>query len=142
MKSKAARSGFTLAELMIVVVIIGILSSIAMVKYADLLRKSNEGNVYGNLGAMRSALSIYYADLDGQFPSSLGVLTVSARYIKTFPEIRVPNYHAKTAAVAEGAVRADTNGWGYNNVSANSNFGALWIDCTHTDSKGSAWTAY
>ena len=59
------KKGFTLIELMIVVAIIGILAAIAIPKFADLIRKSNEGATKGNLGSVRSALSIYFADNDG-----------------------------------------------------------------------------
>ena len=61
--------GFTLIELMIVVAIIGILSAIAIPKFADLIRKSNEGATKGNLGAVRSAITIYYGTNAGLFPS-------------------------------------------------------------------------
>ena len=53
--SRKANKGFTLIELMIVVAIIGILAAIAIPKFADLIRKSNEGATKGNLGATRSA---------------------------------------------------------------------------------------
>lgn len=63
-----SKKGFTLIELMIVVAIIGILAAIAIPKFADLIRKSKEGSTKGSLGAMRSALTIYYGEQEGIYP--------------------------------------------------------------------------
>ncbi|MDD5688057.1 MAG: prepilin-type N-terminal cleavage/methylation domain-containing protein [Elusimicrobia bacterium] len=62
------KKGFTLIELMIVVAIIGILAAIAIPKFADLIRKSKEGATKGSLGALRSALTIYYGEMEGTYP--------------------------------------------------------------------------
>ena len=43
--------------------------------------------------------------------------------------------------LAAGAAN-DAGGWQYNNVSTDPDFGTLWVNCTHTDTKGSAWTSY
>ena len=66
-----AKGGFTLVELMIVVAIIGILAAVAIPKFAQMLEKSREGATKGNLGAIRSAASNYYADQQGQYPKTL-----------------------------------------------------------------------
>ena len=55
---------------MIVVAIIGILAAIAIPKFADLIRKSQEGATKGSLGALRSALTIYYGDMEGVYPAT------------------------------------------------------------------------
>lgn len=47
--------------------------------------------------------------------------------------------HAPTAAVvaATTAAATDTGGWGYDARAAH-----VFIDCTHTDSKGTVWASY
>ena len=110
------RAGFTLVELMIVVSILGILATIAVPKFADLVRKSREGVLKGNLGAMRSALNIYYADMEGNYPTMavvgttyniLETLTVNGKYMSSFPFAFVPDYHTTSLP---GSPEYDING--------------------------------
>ena len=65
-----SKKGFTLIEIMIVVAIIGILAAIAVPKFSNLTRKAHEGATKAKLGALRSALLIYYADTEGSFPAT------------------------------------------------------------------------
>lgn len=153
--------GFTLIELMIVVAIIGILSAIAIPKFADLIRKSNEGSTKGNLGAVRSAISIYYGEMEGWFPvptvsgpqataGTLGaVLTMdNGKYLKEMPNIYCPPYHPKitdcTIAVSSADESSSGGQWGYKqaNDGVGRQWGDLWVNCTHTDSKSTLWGSY
>ncbi|MBK8871456.1 MAG: prepilin-type N-terminal cleavage/methylation domain-containing protein [Elusimicrobia bacterium] len=68
---RITKKGFTLIELMIVVAIIGILAAIAIPKFAELITKSKESSAKGTLGAVRSAITIYYSDTEGYFPLQL-----------------------------------------------------------------------
>ena len=136
------RKGFTLIELMIVVAIIGVLAAIAIPKFANLIRKSAEGSAKANLGQIRSALSIYYSDLDGHFPSNLAALTISGKYLSNVPQARAPNYHGESSVAVETQVADDTGGWLYNNVLSDGNLGTIWVNCTHTDTGGRIWTQF
>jgi prepilin-type N-terminal cleavage/methylation domain-containing protein len=143
--------GFTLIELMIVVAIIGILSAIAIPKFADLIRKSNEGATKGNLGAIRSAMSIYYGEIEGWYPVSnpAPILTMeNGKYLKEIPASYEPPYHVKSAVfeVNNGTENANAGSWAYmaNRTPAADEkpWGDVWVNCTHTDSKAMVWSMY
>ncbi|OGR87801.1 MAG: hypothetical protein A3J74_02015 [Elusimicrobia bacterium RIFCSPHIGHO2_02_FULL_57_9] len=145
-KSKSSKglraSGFTLIELMIVVAIIGILAAIAIPKFSNLIRKSQEGAGKGNLGSIRSALSIYYGDMEGIYPSLLESLTLNGKYLSALPAAKTPPYHADSATVRTETTPTDGVGWSYNATTGNANEGTVLVGCTHTDTKSSQWTTY
>jgi prepilin-type N-terminal cleavage/methylation domain-containing protein len=104
------QKGFTLVELMIVVAIIGVLAAVAIPKFADMLEKSKEGATKGNLSAIKSSISNYYADNQGTYPANLNTATFSIgsemypafmpAYIETLPAVKVTGKHANNGAHA------------------------------------------
>ncbi len=164
-KMRARSRGFTLIELMIVVAIIGILAAIAIPKFAELIRKSNEGKLKGTLGAVRSAISIYYADMEGHYASDLTSITLNGKYLTSIPSIMSPNYHAQTSVIRHNLTPnafgcgsgyvLDTGEWIYWSDDGSlcggtsppgsqrqRTQGEFWVACTHTDTKGSDWSSY
>lgn len=63
-------AGFTLIEIMLVVVIIGILAGVAAVKFGGQVGKGQENAAKASLSAISMALSLYEID-NGSYPSSL-----------------------------------------------------------------------
>ncbi len=56
-----SQSGFTLIELVVVIVVLGILSAIAVPKFINLKTESEAAALSGVAGAMSSAMAINYA---------------------------------------------------------------------------------
>jgi prepilin-type N-terminal cleavage/methylation domain-containing protein len=144
-----SKKGFTLIELMIVVAIIGILAAIAIPQFANLVAKSQEGATKGNLGTIRSSLSIYYGDTEGWYPTdvtSFSSLTTGGKYLQGVPQANLPKTALNTGHSAKSSVVNTlddaTNGWFYNNTQGVQAWGQVVVNCTHTDIKGSRWTAY
>lgn len=76
-------AGFTLIELMIVMVIIGLLAAIAVPAYVQNVRHAREAVLREDLHAIRSAIDSYTIDKQ-KAPQALDDL-VQAGYLKTMP---------------------------------------------------------
>lgn len=67
-------SGFTLIELMIVVVVIGILAAIAIPNYQDYLKKSRRADATGTLTSLSAAMERYYTQHNSYLGTAQGTL--------------------------------------------------------------------
>lgn len=75
--------GFTFVEIMVVMAIIAMLLSIALPRYFDGLKRSNEAVLHQDLATMRDAIDHYHAD-KGVYPLNLDTL-VNDRYLRALP---------------------------------------------------------
>ena len=80
---KAARAGFTVIELLVVLAAMGLLLAIAAPRYARHLDDARETVLRQDLRQMREAIDQYKAD-QGRSPFSLAEL-VSTRYLREIP---------------------------------------------------------
>ena len=69
----AARAGFTLIEVLLVVAILGILAGVVVVNLSGRQEKAMIQSTRASIGAISTAIDLYEVDT-GRFPSSLGSL--------------------------------------------------------------------
>ena len=135
-------------------VVLGIAAAIAIPKFSNLTARSAEGAVKGRLGMLRSSLSIYYGDAEGNYPANLDVLV--PKYLPAIEPPAVSN-HAGAAGVElygaevcggqkgsdiDAAKLRDTGKWGYVVAPKAPCDGTIFVDCTHPDTKGTPWYTY
>ncbi|ADE12052.1 type IV pilin protein [Sideroxydans lithotrophicus] len=75
--------GFTLIELIVVMLIIAMLASLAVPRYFGSVQKSKDAVLKENLTLMRDALDKFYGDND-KYPATLDDL-VSRKYLRNIP---------------------------------------------------------
>jgi general secretion pathway protein G len=83
-RERALARGFTLIEVMIVMVILVLLASISLAIYGTSVRRADEAVLKTNLRTMREVIDAYYADRQ-EYPQSLDDL-VTGRYLDRIPE--------------------------------------------------------
>lgn len=125
-------------------------------KFKSLTVKSGEGATKGNLGSLRSASSIYYGDMEGLYPASLEALI--PQYLPAMPKTKLGDHKETDVWTAYGAEVCtgkgeygneidvsklkDTGGWGYVSDPEAKCWGAIFVDCTHKDTRGLPWPEY
>ena len=91
------RSGFTIIELMVVMSIIAILSTMALVQYRHSVLLAKESVLKDQLVKMRDAIDQYYADKT-RYPGTLEAL-VSDGYLRSLPKDPLTNSSSTWQAI-------------------------------------------
>jgi len=146
------RTGFTLIELMIVVVIIGILLVLVLPRIIRLMDKSREKTTHKNLKNIKLAIDMYCEQSDGgyNYPKTRDELKKILE--KKFGEENIPravlrlgsgvpasNECYVTDSVANIPV-GEEGGWVF--MSAGSNTGSVYINSKKEDTLGNPYTTY
>ena len=115
--------GFTLIELVIIIVILGILAADAIPKYQDITGEAKEASARAALGSLRSGITIFYANQavttgTATWPSVNELETpgtVMAQVIPANPyqlEANAPD--SIVTGVTKGTTVGTRGGWAYN----------------------------
>jgi general secretion pathway protein G len=75
--TKKGRGGFTLVELLVVIVVLAVLAAIVLPKFMDSSKRSKESALKSDLKVVRNAVSLFKTDTD-LYPLSLADLAATA----------------------------------------------------------------
>ncbi|UCD63334.1 MAG: type II secretion system protein [Candidatus Zixiibacteriota bacterium] len=129
MFARGNQKGFTLIELVMIIVILGILAAVAIPKYQDLSGEAKEAAARGALGAVRSAITIYYANhavIDSAHwpPIDSVILAIMAQGIPNNPYCPSDEYpDSVVTGATKGTIVGTDCGWAYLDT-----YGEIWLN--------------
>ncbi len=143
-----AKSGFTLVEILIVVVILGILAAIVIPQFTSAGTEAKEANLLSNLQAVRSQIELYKIHHKDELPGTQATndfataMTTKTNqygqdstqaadpttcrfgpYMQKIPENPFTNISTVTEGVAKVTTGSDTGGWNFVNSGTSTDLG-------------------
>ena len=113
------REGFTLVELVVVVLILGIIAAIAAPKMFDVASNSRESSARQNLRIIRNAIEMFYAQ-NGVYPGQSGganglQVDLATALRSPFPVCPVGNQNSdiNRTATSDPLTPSGSQGWAY-----------------------------
>ena len=118
MFARIKRNGFSLVELVVVVLIIGILAAVAAPRMFDTAGDARQNGTKQSLVVVRDAVELYKAQ-NGNFPPAATLATALKPFLKgPFPSVQIgSNKNNTVAASAQPTITTPepgTAGWAYN----------------------------
>lgn len=129
-KGKAMAKGFTLVEILIVVVILGILAAIVVPQFTNAANEARTGNISTQVSTLENQLELYAAQNNGSYPTVAELaddweVMLDGDYIKELPSNPFDGTSAVTTWDSDGIsgqsiVYEDaTGGWLYDATTGN-----------------------
>lgn len=114
MKVRAARHGFTIVELLIVVVVIAILATIVIVAYDGIQDRARQSAAVSSLASAQSKIKVYKVSNGGTLPADMAALNItdtdSVSYQYTRNDQFTPNTYCLTATSGKYSFHVATDG--------------------------------
>ncbi|MDX1961571.1 MAG: prepilin-type N-terminal cleavage/methylation domain-containing protein [Pirellulales bacterium] len=119
MSSRTARPGFSLVELVVVILIMGIIAAVAAPKMFDTATTARENSTRQSLLTLRDAIELYKAQNNSYPPAAISLATNLRPFLKgPFPPVQCgPNLNALCTETSQDPITTpavSSAGWVYN----------------------------